>query len=70
VLQDGAGGGGGCASDGDGVRFGGEGEGVGGADAVSAAGGEEWGQTEDCEGCELDRFAAVAPANGEKCDGG
>jgi hypothetical protein len=54
MLEDAAGGCGGCAGDGDGVTFGGEGEGVGGADAVSAAGGEERGQAEEGEGEELD----------------
>ena len=43
VLEDTAGGGGGCAGDGDGVTFGGKCEGIGCVDAVSAAGGEEWG---------------------------
>ena len=44
VLEDAAGGGGGCAGDRDGVGLGREGEGVGGVDAVSAAGDEERGQ--------------------------
>ena len=70
MLQDHAGGGGGCACDRDGVGFGGEGESVGSADAVSAAGGEEWGQTEECEACDPNCFAAMARANREECGWG
>ena len=60
---------GGGAGDGDGVALGGERLGIGGADAVSAAGGEEKSDAEKSQGEEFRRDAIAAWAEGEGGDG-
>ena len=66
MLEDAAGGGGGCSGDRDGVGLGGEGEGVRGVDAVSAAGGEEQGEAEEGESEEPCCDAMVAGAKSQE----
>lgn len=69
VLQDAAGGSGGCACDGDVVGFGRGSETVCCADAVPASGGEQKGGAEECESGKHDCFATIPGAKGKESDG-
>jgi hypothetical protein len=68
VLEDAAGGCGGGGGDRDGVTLGGEREGVGGADAVSAAASEKQGEAHEGESEEPCCCAIAARAKSWSCD--
>jgi hypothetical protein len=69
MLENAAGRGGGCSGDCYGVAFGGEGEGVCGVDAVSAAGSGEQREASEGDDEELRCKAVIAGAKNKSCDG-